>query len=545
MGEPPIQLKEKKIIKRALNLFLFLFLLFGSLLGGMVAIYYQAQLSNTISRLKEEEVGTLEQQGKSIAHDFDDIISDLSFLAGQNELREYLDTGDPHLLQKIAREYSEFALCKKMYDQVRFLDATGMEIVRVNYKAGETSIVPRSELQSKAKRYYFTDAIKLKAGEIFVSPLDLNIERGQIEQPLKPMMRFATPILDFKGEKRGIILVNYLAGELLETIRTMFDTGPGHPMLINNEGYFLLSEDPAKEWGFMIPERATSNFASSHPEEWSKITAAKTVQLRTDLGLFTAKKIFPIRQARVSREGSHQSPQATIAGRAPDNYFWVLMTHVPQETMLRGISQLRVKLFLLGAGLFVVISLIAWLLALAITKRRIYQSQLVTMALYDSLTELPNRKLFAERLERALDHAKRHGRRMGLLYVDLDGFKNVNDSLGHEAGDELLIQVSGILTGTTRKSDTVARLGGDEFAVILTEINSIEDAVSAGNKIIESLCVPFKLKSGTMTIGASIGASVYPDDADTIELLIKKADKAMYTSKANGKNNCTPATETT
>jgi len=125
-----------------------------------------------------------------------------------------------------------------------------------------------------------------------------------------------------------------------------------------------------------------------------------------------------------------------------------------------------------------------------------------------------------------------------VLYIDLDGFKKVNDTKGHKAGDELLIQVGEILTSTSRRSDTVARLGGDEFVCILTEIDSAEGAMYAGQKIIDALGQPLELTCGDISIGASIGVSVFPVHGTDPDTLLRNADSAMYTSKAGGKNIC-------
>ena len=178
---------------------------------------------------------------------------------------------------------------------------------------------------------------------------------------------------------------------------------------------------------------------------------------------------------------------------------------------------------------------------MAINRRREYRARLLNMALYDPLTGLPNRRYFIERLEESIEHARRFDRKMGLLYIDLDGFKKVNDIKGHDAGDELLIKVAETLRNTTRTADIAARLGGDEFVLILFEIDSIEGALNAAKHSISNIDTPFHLKAGEVKVGASVGVAVFPDHASTSEELIRQADKAMYLSKAQGKNICTIA----
>ena len=163
------------------------------------------------------------------------------------------------------------------------------------------------------------------------------------------------------------------------------------------------------------------------------------------------------------------------------------------------------------------------------------QRHILRLAHYDVLTGLPNRVLFQDRLERAVMHAQRHDRQVALLFLDLDGFKKVNDTLGHRAGDDLLKEVATRLKACVRMTDTIARLGGDEFTVILDEIGSAADVALVADKIIASLAMPFVLGGRDMFVGASIGISLFPDHGRSGDELLKHADTAMYRAKAAGK----------
>ncbi len=167
-----------------------------------------------------------------------------------------------------------------------------------------------------------------------------------------------------------------------------------------------------------------------------------------------------------------------------------------------------------------------------ITQRKAAEELIRHKAHHDPLTDLPNRTLFIDRLENGLATARRHERQMALLYVDLDRFKDVNDSLGHGAGDALLIQVAHRLSACLRDSDTVARLGGDEFAMILPEVSGNKDVEDVARRALQSLQAPFILAEGTATISGSIGVALYPDHGDNAELLQRHADAALYLAKA-------------
>ncbi len=169
-----------------------------------------------------------------------------------------------------------------------------------------------------------------------------------------------------------------------------------------------------------------------------------------------------------------------------------------------------------------------------ITRRKKAEQRLEQLALYDALTGLPNRTLFFDRMNQLLALAKRNQYVLALLYMDLDRFKTINDTLGHEVGDQLLQEAAKRMTSCTRKSDTVARMGGDEFIGICGRIATAGDASVVAQKIIAALAAPFTIQGNECTIGVSIGISLYPMDGDELEMLVNKADTAMYRVKESG-----------
>ena len=173
-----------------------------------------------------------------------------------------------------------------------------------------------------------------------------------------------------------------------------------------------------------------------------------------------------------------------------------------------------------------------------ITERKKLEERLLQQANYDSLTQLPNRALSYDRLRQALIQAKRKSVNAGVLFIDLDRFKAVNDTHGHGAGDELLRQVAQRITHCIRAGDTVGRLGGDEFVVVLPEIADAKDSGLIARKAIDSLSRPFDLGGLEVSISASIGIASFPDDGDTVETLISNADTAMFGAKEAGRNAC-------
>ena len=172
-----------------------------------------------------------------------------------------------------------------------------------------------------------------------------------------------------------------------------------------------------------------------------------------------------------------------------------------------------------------------------VAQLRRSEEQVRQLAYYDSLTDLPNRRLLIDRLGQSLAHARRHHYSMAVMFLDLDRFKQVNDTLGHEAGDELLRQVARRWTGCMRSGDTVCRSGGDEFIVVLPEISQAQDAALVAAKMVNALNEPVIVGYQPIHVTTSIGIAVYPvDGADDVQELMKKADRAMYAAKAQGRN---------
>ncbi|HEU4853350.1 MAG TPA: EAL domain-containing protein [Telluria sp.] len=171
-----------------------------------------------------------------------------------------------------------------------------------------------------------------------------------------------------------------------------------------------------------------------------------------------------------------------------------------------------------------------------ITKVKESQEQLDHMAHHDPLTQLPNRLLFHDRLQHALQRAGRDREQLALLFIDLDRFKNVNDTLGHHTGDELLKQVAQALAGKLREGDTLARLGGDEFIVLLEDVSGVSGAAQVGEKLVALFEQPFMVAGYELFVTASVGIAMYPSDATDLNMLIRNADVAMYQAKARGRN---------
>ncbi|MBC8018723.1 MAG: PAS domain-containing protein [Verrucomicrobia bacterium] len=315
--------------KAALVVFLPAALLAAVLLG----VGYQKEVKSVRNKLKQQATDTVTLQKNKIDSSFDMISTDLLFLAEHAHLTERFILPAKYR-ENFAHDLALFSTVSRIYDQVRVLDATGMELIRINLTGQNSSlIVPNDQLQFKGDRYYFNETLSLNKGEVFVSPLDLNIEHDRIEQPLKPMIRIGTPVFDKGGRKRGIIIFNYLAGNLIKNLKELATDSPGNCMLLNQEGYWLIGSNSDEEWGFMYADRKQKTMGNKYPDAWRTIQASEAGQFLTGDGLFTFTTVHPL-SAVAKSGGVTLSEITTVRGsKGGRSYAWKIVSFIPGATL--------------------------------------------------------------------------------------------------------------------------------------------------------------------------------------------------------------------
>ncbi len=365
------KMHSQVLIKRFLTIFLPLSALVG---GVLVTIYYQ-QVQTQKVVLKTNELHKVDLQTKIISTDFQSVVSDLIVISRQNELEGILEKVNGEQ-QKLAQEFLLISRYKKLYDQIRFLDQSGKEVVRVNFNQGKPEIVPEEKLQVQGKRYWFNDTFGLSQGQVFVSPLDLNIERGQIEQPFKPMIRFGTPVFDRRGQKRGVIVLNYFGVKLLDNFNQALVNASSQGMLLNADGYWLKGAKPEDEWGFMFPERQNRTFGKAFPQAWQQISQTESGQLQTPEGIFTFATVYPLLEGQKSSTGTGQAFAPSKNQIETKSYYWKVVSWVSPKTLATKSNQFLHQLLLLYVGLLGVIGIGSWLIAKASVNRQMSQIEL-------------------------------------------------------------------------------------------------------------------------------------------------------------------------
>ncbi len=781
---------------------LMLFLPIALLIGISMFFIHRIESGRLHAKHAQNAHEAVSVSTESISRSLQWITRDLRYLSDDTGMLQMLDNADEKHLSNLASDWISFSHSKQVYDKIRWIDESGMERLRINVAKPKPIRVSAAELQSKRERYFFADTFKLDAGEIFVSPFDLNVENNELEQPYKPTIRLGMPVFDSKGKKRGILLINYLATDLLANFSSSFRTGKNTGWLVNQNGYWLKGPSSDDEFGFMFG-REDLTMAKRYPEAWQKILAANEGQFEAKEGLWTFSTVVPLAEGQKTSTGSADILAASRGPIEGSKYAWKAVYLTPSSEYNAGIMEFNLKvgasallllaLFFVGIwrlvtaqllekairdnlelmveerthnltevnktlterdtrlstlletipdlirlksvdgtylavngafaqlmgakkedmigqtadkfvgeeaakifhtddlaalqsdkphvveewltyasdghkalfevvkvpmrtedgqligvlgvgrditerkqaeerlrlaalvsqntsqsimvtdanGLIVAVnpgferitgyteaevlgknpSIIssgrqdkafyqamwhalnttghwqgeiwnkrkngeiypAWITINAIrnedgtieryvelcsdfTKKKQAEELIFQQANFDPLTGLPNRHMFLERLEQDISTARHLGLPMALMILDLDHFKDVNDTLGHDMGDVMLKDTAERLKSCVREYDSVSRLGGDEFTVILSAIEDIGRVERVAQNILHRLSEPYLLGKERVHITTSLGVTLFPDDATNADDLLKNADQAMYAAKKEGRN---------
>lgn len=347
---------------------------------GVVAFYvYYMEIRSEQALAEAQERYHVDSEAKAATENFDFIVSDLVYISKMNELREMPEWDMPESLianwrSVTSREMLLYSATKELYDQVRFLDEKGTEVIRIQNENGKFHIVPRNRLQHKGDRYYFKESFPLEKGEIYISPMDINIEGGRIEEPLKPTVRFATPVFDKQGRKRGIIVINYLVETQLRRFKDKA-LNPSGAMLLNAEGFWLYSPRPQDEWGFMYADKKDRTFGKDFPDEWKRITSAESGQFYSQNGLFTFTTAYPMVAAgrAVNKTAPVDRPPAAR------NYYWKVVSNLQPGSMYKNSIYSR-TIFKLYAALFLFLAVISLYISVLNVRKRQAEEALIKKA---------------------------------------------------------------------------------------------------------------------------------------------------------------------
>ena len=677
------------------------FILVASLVLG--AAYYQLQKQNLIHLQRDDLQTRLIQARNTLISPAAELSSNVLLLShlkavtllknGQCTLPVLdasIDQADCPALEGLAQVFESTLLSHPNYVQVRLIGLAngGRELLRVDRRGNMIVRIPESELQTKGERPYVVETMRRKAGEIYISPLELNQEHGRIEMPPMPVLRAATPLFSNLGEPFGLLIINVAYAEILNGVEA-FKPKDGQVFVTTSQGDILHGPDPSMSFGHELgqawrmqdelPEMAAwfehptpkffglrPNLVSAskapiaaiasapeitlvmtrpveaivHPLRQKMILSLLVVAGLLGIGMFIGRLLatrisrnlqqltlatrhfaegtsntpipqdgsWEIQQLSAAFESMrHQAEARDTALRDQQTYLQTIIETATEAVitsdargLIEAINPAAEKMFgyaaeeMLGKNVSILMpstyadhhdhwisryspesstrpsvniavlgqrkdgstfplsiglatyeikgkrkftAFILDISSLHAAEEAIRQSrEIENLAFFDPLTHLPNRRKLQDKLKAMLEEASSKHRKLALLMIDLDGFKDVNDRLGHAHGDQLLQIIGQRLLKAVRGGDLVARLGGDEFAIVLDDVSDKTELERPLQHILDSINEDIPLGLDQARVSASIGISLYPENAEKIDDLMRQADIAMYQAKAAGRS---------
>ena len=480
------------------------------------------------AEIERYEAELLDYESKTVVNDLRLRINDLQFLenAFSRKLLYHSAYND------IANEWRIYADYKGIYDQIRFIDAFGNEKIRINYSENGSIIARYSNLQYKGDRYYFTETKSLSQAQIYISPIDLNVENGQVEEPIKPMVRLSTPIFDEDGNFFGIIILNYLVDSFLNEFRLLADYSEGETFLLNSDSYWLVGNDPNLNWAFMYEDKQDLNFKTLFPKEWKKMQQSS--------GLFTSENgLYLYKTIGVEASAEDESLINSNDLFTKENQLWIisfidLNSSKGEYYKLDLFSRIK-RTF--GANqaffAFILLTSVIGSILLSIIQQLYLRTKYLSE--HDAFTGAFNRTTGFQLLKKQTQNMGKRKIKTCLCFLDINGLKSVNDTLGHNIGDELILTVVNIINGSIRSDDYLIRLGGDEFVIVSSNI-SIAKAELLWERITNKIDKINQKEKRAYLISVSHGIIEYkPDVEPDIDVWITKADLLMYREKRRKK----------
>jgi PAS domain S-box-containing protein len=312
------------------------------------ALYSYHEINTFLKIVKSAESTKVRLAVGSVSLDIRNLVSDMAMLSSHLELKKYLENQNEYSRADLQEEFMRLCEAKKTYDQVRLLDLKGQELIRINNTPKGPQPVARSELQNKNHRYYFMESVKLSRGQCYISPFDLNIENKKVEIPYKPMIRIGAPVFNVSGEKKGVLVLNYLGQETLNHFAALDSGDGGRLMLLNQQGYWLHGTEPHELWGFMFKDKKELTFAERYPDSWAKTLGSQKGEYLGPEG-FISYQVFEPQKAAL--KGSAESQPSDV---------WIIVSLLTKEKLNRAYLEIISPVIGTFGALLLALSLALW-----------------------------------------------------------------------------------------------------------------------------------------------------------------------------------------
>lgn len=512
-----ISKKQKKEEIISSLLYTFGFLLFLISIVSFIFLYLQTNIQN---KTDSEQFYELESMQLKIQSCISRLETNLVHFAELQLIEDFLIFGDYKYKSEIEEYFIktiDFSTRPELptFDQIRILSVDGMELIRVELGNNEKAvIVSNNQLSNVSDQSYYLESTKLEADQGYMSPLNLNKEKNQIEYPPKPVIRVSKSIVDDAGEIRGYLIINQLFSSIFSKIDMLNMHENDLWFLLNQDGYYLNGPEPSKTFGFMREETKNIGFFSDYPNIWNNTDLKENGKYNTDNGILFTNS-FNLEESSIFDQNVEKIWHLVMMV-SHKNYY--------REHKLLSRAILLVILFISPFPIF-----IGWIMGRAIVRNRWYTRKLEKSATHDDMTGLLNHQGAMEQLDFLINLTSRGENPLCTAFLDLNELKIVNDTLGHETGDRLIVTLSLAILHAVRNTDVAARIGGDEFIIFFPDLDEDNSRM-----VLERIKEEFSSKSRNV-LGReshfSWGISQWDPHNDSAERFISRADKAMYKMK--------------
>jgi len=550
---------------------------FGIIATSLTGYYFYTSSRHMLTNASERDLLTATQVvGRNMKIIIDVIAEDAQLLAAMpvtsnvfNSPIEFIAERDKNIL---ADTFTAMLSAHPEYFQIRLIGIRkhGLELVRVDRNGKIFTRVLDGDLQEKGSYPYVSGTLRLARGDIYLSDIAINHEKGAHSGLNKPTVVVSTPVFSPKGKRLGLIAINIDLNGLSRLLKANLPSSY-QLYLSNQSGDYLIHPDESQTFGFDRGKRILIQDS-----------------FRPVLSLIHGKGMNVVTYVDEGRQNQDGHVAAFVRlpyGDTIDKRFVILGLSQPLENITRETTKLGWETFqiiLAFSGLALILSMLVSRIVtgplnaivsainrfsrehvistLPLTRKdelgqlsrsfHDMQTQIMAhlselnenrkaldhLARHDTLTGLPNRRMFFDRLEHAIAGSRRSGKQLAVLFVDLDRFKEINDTFGHAVGDKVLLNVATLLKSSVREVDTVARLGGDEFVILIDMIDDLQHVAIIIQKLHALFQRAIQIDGRDIYVHASIGAGIFPRDGKDADELMQNADQAMYNSKKDGGN---------
>ena len=521
-----MKLKVKIRNLSRITVFLLILVIITALNGAVMYSLYRTQYNKNLDLMMESQENQIELELQKISSEIENAIEELLVL---EHVIEQSITSD--MLPEISSFDTLFRLIggySKRFSVMHLISPEGDEFYRLNFdENGKATLVPVQDLQNKKDRYYVE---RLKEGDrsIYISPLDLNIENGTIEEPRNPALRFGKSIVDKQGHLLAFLVLNYRASLILDALgeHQKLPEETYETYLINSEGFWLKGPDPEKDFAFMQPGRESETVSLQDSDLWLSLQSKDqgTFFLSGNLYVF---RVMPLKTLIKPAYGEY------VSRKNQEERTFYLVYQTPRSVLLAMSAKILRSLFFPLMVIQIIIVLFSIFLAHSIGRIKDYQGTLLLLSNMDDMTGCLNRRAGEEILEKTLSMGSRRHSPVTIAFLDLNKLKYVNDNIGHKEGDRYILTMVGLIKEQLRNSDYLIRLGGDEFLLILPDCTK-DHAWQVRYRILAKEQKLNQVKIYPYTLGMSWGIlEVGPGMSISADQALADADALMYEEKSN------------